>query len=325
MTKERDIRCVNCRESLWADMWSGTSLDYTDEHVYKVKYCKKCGLARTFPFPTKEEAMLSYTKGAYSSKSLFPKIVDFLASVLERRKLRKIKYLTQGRNLLDIGTGKGRFVRVASNKNWTAYGYEPYQKPDVNSKYRNLFFRGDIDSLPLKENSMDVVTMWHVLEHTPDPLKAIRSAKKYLKENGVLLIAVPNIESINARISKGLWYHLDVPRHLWHFSPKSLNSLISSTGLEVVRINYFATQSIMGLWMSIGNLMKCAYNYPWNFLRLNQNMLQTVSIWRLMYSTIIHTLLFISLPILYLINVVLCMLKLTDTVEIYAVNKRDAS
>lgn len=77
--------------------------------------------------------------------------------------------------------------------------------------------------------------------------------------------------------------------------------------------------------MSIGNLMRCAYNYPWNVLRLNQNMLRTVSIWRLMYSTVIHTLLFISLPILYLMNVILAMLKLADTVEIYAVNKKDTS
>lgn len=314
-----NICCINCGGSSWVEMCSGTALDYTNQRVYRVKYCIECGLAKTFPFPEKEEIGISYGRGAYSpAKKLFASGLEMLTQIFERIKLRRVSRLTQGGSLLDVGSGKGRFVRVANDQHWNAYGYEPYQEASTSPKYRNLFFSGDLDNLPLKDDSVDVVTMWHVLEHTADPLGTIQSVRRYLKEDGVLVIAVPNIESILAKLAKGLWYHLDVPRHLWHFSPKTLASLISSLGFEVISINYFSNQNVMSLWMSIGNMIKSAYNYPWNIIRLNQNMLRTVSIWRLIYSTVVHTLLFVSLPIMYITNVILCTLKLSDTFEIYA-------
>lgn len=300
-------------------MWSGIPLDYTDKAVYHIKLCKRCGLARTFPFPEKIEIVLSYGRGAYNpAKKLCAKVLEVLIKVSERTKLRRLSRLTQGKSLLDIGSGKGRFVRVASDQHWNAYGYEPYQEASVPHKYRDRFFGGCLDDLPLKEGSIDVLTMWHVLEHIPDPLAILRSVRKYLKDGGVLVLAVPNVQSLLAKAAKRWWYHLDVPRHLWHFSPKSVSTILTSTGYEVIGTSYPSNQNLISLWMSIGNMMGCAHNYPWNVVRLNRNMLRNVSVARLAYSTIIHALLFTCLPVLYLMSRGLCLLRQSDTFEIYA-------
>ena len=317
--KEEHKSCINCGESIWVPMWRSTPLDYADKSVYQVKQCKRCGLARTFPFPEKNEIALSYGRGAYNPvKKLGVKALEVLAKVSERIKLRRLSYLTQGRNLLDVGSGNGRFVRVANDQGWNAYGYEPYQEASVPPKYRDRFFRGRLGDLPLKEGAVDVVTMWHVLEHIPDPQMALQSVRKYLKEDGVLLIAVPNIQSFLVKVARGWWYHLDVPRHLWHFSPESVSATLVSAGYEVTGTSYPSNQNLISLWMSIGNMMGCAHNYPWNVVRLNRNMLRSVSMLRIVYSTIVHALLFICVPVMYLICRVLCMLSQSDTFEIYA-------
>ena len=317
--RDQHIHCINCGESLWVEMWSGAPLDYTGHDVYTVRRCGKCGLARTFPWPEKDEMAVSYGRGAYNPvKKLCAKALEMLAQVSERTKMRRLSRLTQGRSLLDVGSGKGRFVRVANDQGWNAYGYEPYQEASVPPKYRDRFFRGRLNDLPLKEGAVDVVTMWHVLEHIPDPQMTLQSVRKYLKDDGLLLIAVPNVQSFLAKAAKRWWYHLDVPRHLWHFSPESVSATLVSAGYEVTGTSYPSNQNLISLWMSIGNMMGCAHNYPWNVVRLNRNMLRNVSVARLVYSTIVHALLFICLPVLYLICRVLCMLRQSDTFEIYA-------
>ena len=317
--REQHIYCINCGESSWVPMWGGTPLDYTDESVYQVKQCTKCGLARTFPFPEKDQIAVSYGRGAYDPvKKQCASVLQLLVQVSERTKVRRLSRLTHGRSLLDIGSGKGRFVQVANDTHWNAYGYEPYQEATVPVRYRDRFFRGDLDNLPLGEGSIDAVTMWHVLEHIPNPQTLLRSARRYLKDDGLLLIAVPNIQSPLAKGAKGLWYHLDVPRHLWHFSPESLNALLASAGYEVMGTSYPSNQNLISLWMSIGNMMGCAPNYPWNVLRRNRNMLRSVSLLRLAYSTVIHILLFFCVPVLYLICRVLCTLGQSDTFEVYS-------
>jgi len=320
------VYCINCGGSSWAEMWSGTPLDYTDQGTYDVRQCKRCGLARTFPWPEKDEMAVSYGRGAYNPvKKLCAKALEVLTQVSEQKKLRRLARATQGRSLLDIGSGKGRFVRVANDHCWNAFGYEPYQEASVPQKYRSRFFGGNLGDLPLKEGSVDVVTMWHVLEHIPDPQVTLQSVRKYLKDDGLLLIAVPNVQSFLAKAAKRWWYHLDVPRHLWHFSPESVSTILVSAGYEVTGASYPSNQNVTSLWMSTGNMMGCAHNYPWNVLRLNRNMLRSVSILRLVYSTIVHALLFISVPVLYLTSRVLCMLRQSDTFEIYAKKKPSPS
>ena len=82
----------------------------------------------------------------------------------------------------------------------------------------------------------DVITMWHVLEHVPNLLEYIAKLKLLLKENGVLIVAVPNHKSYDATYYKEWWAAYDVPRHLWHFSKKSISVLFGKAEMKIEKI-----------------------------------------------------------------------------------------
>ena len=112
---------------------------------------------------------------------------------------------------------------------------------------------GDFVSLPL-EPDYDVITMWHVLEHLPDPFAAVRHAAELLRPGGRLVISVPNIASLQARIGGDRWFHLDLPRHRMHFTPRSLSALVTRSGMKVDRIGHFYPEmEAIGLVQSILN------------------------------------------------------------------------
>lgn len=87
-----------------------------------------------------------------------------------------------------------------------------------------------------KEQKFDVITLWHVLEHVENLESFIQSLKEHLKENGRLVIAVPNYKSFDAKYYGAFWAAFDVPRHLWHFSQTSIQQLFSKVSLNVIRV-----------------------------------------------------------------------------------------
>ena len=92
---------------------------------------------------------------------------------------------------------------------------------------------GDFLVSPFAEESFDVVTLWHVLEHLPRPVETLKKIRGLLTPSGLLVIALPNFNSIQARVFRGRWYHLEVPRHLYHFTPGVLRNLLEKEGFDV--------------------------------------------------------------------------------------------
>ena len=90
----------------------------------------------------------------------------------------------------------------------------------------------------LPDNAFDLVILWHALEHLPDPSGALCAIRGLLRDGGRLVVAVPNLASWQARLLKARWFHLDVPRHLWHFTPETLEHLLRVTGFQVVARSY---------------------------------------------------------------------------------------
>jgi len=93
---------------------------------------------------------------------------------------------------------------------------------------------GPLDRQPFAPRSFHLITLWHVLEHLADPGPVLQQLSGLLAPGGLLVIAVPNIGSLQARLFGANWFHLDLPRHLWHFSPWSLEPLWRSAGLQSV-------------------------------------------------------------------------------------------
>ena len=141
----------------------------------------------------------------------------------------RILEIAQGGALLDIGCNSGGFLRTLAGPAWELYGIEvsptEAQKAEVSSGAK--VFVGDILDAPFSASTFDVITGFHVLEHVYQPKQVVGKLWKWLKPGGILYLQVPNIDALEARIFRSYWYGLELPRHLYHFSPASLSRLFA--------------------------------------------------------------------------------------------------
>lgn len=173
---------------------------------------------------------ISHTDG---NRSLFEKLYQIIKNIALKNKLKlSNKYAIKGQ-VLDIGAGTGDFLIVLKNNGWSITGVEPNNKAKDIAVLKGVNFASATDTLP--NNSFDLITMWHVLEHVVDVEKQIAELKRLLKPNGTILVAVPNFNSYDANYYGGYWAAFDVPRHLWHFSKTAINALFKVQNFEVVK------------------------------------------------------------------------------------------
>ena len=146
------------------------------------------------------------------------------------------------RRLLDIGFGSGTFLQLASRRGFAVHGMDISETAVRLVRERSgLDVRqGDIGSDSWAGLRFDFVTMFHVLEHLPDPARGIEYAASLLKPDGSIIVQVPNIASLQARTLGLRWYGFDVPRHVVNFSPRALRLLLDRAGLEIERVARFS-------------------------------------------------------------------------------------
>lgn len=136
--------------------------------------------------------------------------------------------------MLDIGSGTGDFLFTCKKDNWNVFGVEPSKEAREISSHKNIEVVSNLSFL--EEDRFDVITLWHVLEHVENLFEYIETLKKKLKPDGVLIIAVPNFNSYDAKFYKEYWAAFDVPRHLWHFSQESIKKLFGNVSMKVEKV-----------------------------------------------------------------------------------------
>lgn len=183
----------------------------------------------------KSEDYISHTD---SQRNLFEKAYHLARKISLRNKLKLINsYSADSKTLLDIGCGTGDFLEFIRRQNWNAIGIEPNEQARniANIKTNDSVFK-EQQLKKLESSSFDIITLWHVLEHLPNIKEQFASFKKLLKPNGVLIIAVPNYQSYDAKYYKQFWAAFDVPRHLWHFSKSGISNLVSKEEMKIIKI-----------------------------------------------------------------------------------------
>jgi 2-polyprenyl-3-methyl-5-hydroxy-6-metoxy-1,4-benzoquinol methylase len=214
--------------------------DYTVScEIFDLKYDSDLDLLITDPQPTLEKLPTYYESEDYIShtdgkRSLFEKLYHFIKSIAIKNKLNLINSESAKGNLLDIGAGTGEFLFAAKKKGWSITGIEPNIKAKEIAIKKGVSFADNLNEL--ENNSFDVITMWHVLEHVPNLEYQIKELKRLLKPEGTIIIAVPNFKSFDANYYNEFWAAYDVPRHLWHFSKKAIEILFQKENLKLVKI-----------------------------------------------------------------------------------------
>lgn len=190
----------------------------------------------TSPQPQIDALHKYYESDAYIShtdakKTLFDKVYQFVKKYSLNRKVSLINKLAPSKgSLLDIGAGTGDFLFTAKNDGWNVFGVEPNQSAKELAKTKTIDLISSTKNL--KEDSFDVISMWHVLEHVSDLEFQIKELNRLVKKGGHVIIAVPNFKSFDALHYKSNWAAFDVPRHLWHFSRSAIYKLFTEKGFS---------------------------------------------------------------------------------------------
>ena len=139
-----------------------------------------------------------------------------------------------GGRALDIGCGSGRFLSLLRRYGWDVVGVDisPAAATAAQAAYGIVVHVGELDQVPLEENSFDFVHMSHVIEHVAHPVATLQRVAALLRPGGRLYIETPNIESIGFRWCRTRWFPLETPRHLWLFSPATLQAALRQAGLS---------------------------------------------------------------------------------------------
>ncbi len=139
---------------------------------------------------------------------------------------------------LDVGCAAGYFLDVLLEEGWQVRGVEPSQAIAAEARLRHgeAIHVGTLDSLPPGQ-LFDLVTFWDVLEHLPDPVAALKSARTRLAPGGRLVVETQNIASPSARLLGRRWQHFKHDEHLVHFNPQTLHRAFNLAGLTIVELS----------------------------------------------------------------------------------------
>ena len=224
---------------------SPTSVAFPDLRIngendsFSILKCKSCGLGVLSPIP---DDLSEHYEGYHGKRH------GFTAKYRARRRVSRLNNVSREDpkelHLLDVGYGDGAFLLEADRHGWICVGTERENNETLRFQQYT-----DLKSIKLFELDLkfDAITCWHTLEHFERPDEVLSSIYDLLADDGVLLIAVPNFAGHQARLFGKDWLHLDVPRHLFHFTPESLGKLLNPNGFTVAQTWHHESEyDIMG-------------------------------------------------------------------------------
>lgn len=231
-------------------------------------------MAFTTPYPTESEEFARYypREDYYGSSTgrRFNPLMERMISAFRARRAKKVLGVRKTGRVLDIGCGRALLLQYLKSQGWQCYGTELSESlaSHVQETSGIEVRTGALRDMGFDEGSFDVVTAYHVLEHISNPKETLTEVRRLMKPEGLLVVGVPNLASVQARMSGGRWFHLDVPRHVVHFTPDTLERMLRQCGFEITsQKSYSLEYDPYGFVQSVLNTIGCKSNLLYQILR----------------------------------------------------------
>ena len=320
------MHCSGCGGTKFQRLEPIEAIHYSPGREFLLFHCETCGLVHT-DMAEERASVQAYYPDNYKPHVLSDTKRNFFRSLL-MRKLRKFTfgkqetassefiqqvrsavawlhrktayrsipvYRTDGK-LLDVGCGIGDYISLLQELGWCVQGIEPAKKAVdfANQTGRNVECT-TFEQADYPEHFFDVITMWHVLEHFPNPYEVLLKVSDMMKDNGLLMIGIPNYDSFDRRLFRKFWNGFEIPLHLSHFTPDTIKNVLVSAGFQDIRVIHTVR--------------------PGDMFRSFENFLNSVNMSVNIYLRIV--LYFISLPLSILFSV----LHKSSIIVVYAEKK----
>jgi SAM-dependent methyltransferase len=233
-TPQESRACIVCGHEGTEALLQAPDRFHGREVIYSLVRCSSCSLVWLDNAPKPEDMWQHYGQD-YDRKIA---VAGETSPERWRDRRATLNLYKQSGAILDLGCSSGSFLETLKGGNWDLYGVEMSTESANRALARcgAKVFVGDILDAPFKPASFDAITCCHVFEHLYHPREVLTKVSQWLKPGGIFYANMPNIDSAGMRVFKSYWYALELPRHLYHFSPNSLSRLASSVGLEEVSL-----------------------------------------------------------------------------------------
>lgn len=241
MKQETIKYCIVCDSQNIVDQCICTD-HFVSGEKFSLSACDQCGFIFTNPRPTIDSIGPYYSSTEYVShsktKTGFTNRLFHLARLYTIRYKKKIvnKY-SSGKTILDYGCGTGEFLHAMKKANWSCNGIEPNPGArNFATKEYSLDVRDENGLAEIEDTSLDAISLWHVLEHIYPLSERLHAFHKKLKADGTLFVALPNMNSYDAKKYDEYWAAWDVPRHIYHFNPSTVEALLNKYGFKMIAV-----------------------------------------------------------------------------------------
>ncbi len=238
--QETLTQCPICQQSKFDSYL--TCQDFTvSKELFRLVRCQSCKFVFTNPRPDEKnigkyyqsEEYISHQNKANSLTNILYKIVR---NYTLRKKVQMINSISSKGDILDFGCGTGYFLDACKKDKWNVTGVEPDSTARAIAKEKlNDNVHQSLDMI--KKNKFKVITLWHVLEHIHQLNQSLEKFHQLLDVDGKLVLALPNLNSFDAKKYGAYWAGYDVPRHLYHFDQKSVSLLANKHGYVIQKIH----------------------------------------------------------------------------------------
>lgn len=241
------------------------------DQKFAIFRCPDCAVTFTDVLANADYYKMYYPQGYYSEIQegcLLGYFTHLLQKLCFRRRLNVIrKFHPEARRILEIGCGRGEFLHYLP-PTFEKYGLEISEEAQrhIRENYRDIILYNEeieTEGFDRQNNpkTYNVIGLWHVFEHLVHPEAVLKKIKNLLSLNGILILEVPNVEGLGFKLFKECWFHLDAPRHLFHYDYKSLENLFKKTGFKIISYSSNPLDYFQDFSFSLLNKLKTSYGF----------------------------------------------------------------
>ena len=266
MENSKSELCLVCNKKI-NNFIEAPDNDKENNIFYKIYFCLNCEIGfipkLLIPDNLNEdyESLGYYSEFEKNEEQKSSIILLWLEKLFYKKRVKALSSFKQNGNLLDVGCGSGKFLTAASPLFENVYGIEVSVQGQKLLKIKKINFNNSFFETKYNNNYFDAITFWHSFEHMNEPETILYKTHQLLKTDGILLISVPNYNSIGRILFNKNWFHLDAPRHIFHYTENSLKRLLYNSKFEVIYVfRFFPEYDISGIIQSLLNFIGLGNN-----------------------------------------------------------------